>query len=131
MFKTILYTACLSLVFLGCGTENPFDRGPDYDDGSLIAPGLVEDMSFSANVMPVLSKCTGCHAGGTGGWTYDGGTEAYTQAFSVVDTAAPENSLLLIKGSGGDGHGGGSLFSSASDDYQKILAWISDGAPDN
>ena len=131
MFKTLLYSAILSMLVMGCGTENPFDRGEDYDDGTAVAPGPVGKMSFARNVKPILSKCTGCHAGGTGGWTYDGGADAHTQALSIVDTDNPENSLLLVKGTGKNGHGGGVIFTISSDDYKALLAWIQDGAPDN
>ncbi|WP_456426325.1 hypothetical protein [Rhodocaloribacter sp.] len=131
MFKLTFMSAALSLVLLGCGTENPFDRGPDVDLGSEPGPAPTGEVSFAANVMPVLSKCTACHAGGTGGWTYDGGAEAYAQALAIVDTDHPENSLMLRKGAGKDGHGGGVIFTVSSSEYQALLAWIQDGAPDN
>jgi len=128
----MLFGVILSLTFLGCGTDHPFDRGPDFDDGTVVVPpGPGDGVSFSFAVMPILETCVSCHAGGTGGWKYDGGPDAYNQAIQVVDIDDPESSLMLIKGSGGANHGGGQLFSVNSDEYDTILAWIEDGAPDN
>ena len=130
MLKQILYSVILSLALLGCGTENPFGRGEDFDDGTAVTPGPGGNVSFATNIKPVLKKCTSCHSGGTGGWTYDGGTNAYMQATSVVDADNPENSLLLLKGTGKNGHGGGAIFSITSDDYKALLAWIQGGVPE-
>ena len=131
MFKQLLYCTILTLALVGCGTENPFDRGEDFDDGTVEAPGAAESVSFATDVKPALSKCSSCHAGGTGGWTYDGGANAFGQVLSVVDLDDPENSTLLVKGSGGNGHGGGKVFSVSSEDYKALLAWIEDGGLDS
>ena len=115
----------------GCGSENPFRRGPealvDHDDAA-IPDGPV---SFARDVVPALSSCSSCHRSGAGGWVYAGGGSAYTEAFSQVDLANPINSGLLVKGSGGGGHGGGTLFSRTSTQYLTLLQWIEEGAPDN
>lgn len=131
MFKPLLLSALLATVLIGCGTDNPFERGPDFDDGSIDMPAPGEQFSFAADVKPILNACVGCHASGTGGWTYDGGADAYSQTQEVVNTNDPENSPLLVKGSGGDGHGGGTLFTGSSAEYTTLLQWIQDGAPDN
>jgi hypothetical protein len=126
----VFLTLLLATAMVGCGTENPFDRGPDYDDGTeVVAEG--NDITFSATVVPALTACAGCHAGGTGGWTYGGGGEAYNQVLQMVDTSNPAGSLLLVKGSGNAGHGGGRVFGSASASYSDILAWIEAGANNN
>ena len=131
MYKFLLFTALPSLLLLGCGTDNPFERGPDYDDGTVEMPLPGGQFSFATDVQPILTACVGCHTTGTGGWTYDAGADAYAQVQGIVDADDPENSPLLIKGSGGDGHGGGTLFTGSSTDYMILLQWIQDGAPDN
>jgi hypothetical protein len=132
LYLIMLFGLIVSLSLVGCGSENPFDRGPDFDDGTEIGPpGGGDEISFSVQVMPEIDICSSCHASGTGGWTYDGGADAFAQAIEIVDTDDPENSLMLIKGSGGDSHGGGTLFAVSSDEYDLILSWIEDGAPDN
>ncbi|NNE68993.1 MAG: hypothetical protein HKN29_01375 [Rhodothermales bacterium] len=126
---TKLLGLLMAVTMLGCGTENPFDRGPDYDTGT--NESVVGDITFSASVIPALSGCTGCHSNGTGGWTYDGGADAFAQVMSEVDLGSPESSALLVKGSGGDGHGGGTVIATSSSAYADILAWIEAGALDN
>ncbi len=46
-----------------------------------------------------------------------------------IDTANPENSLLLLKPLGKAPHEGGKLFSENSREYQVLLDWIKAGAP--
>ncbi|MDZ4700725.1 MAG: hypothetical protein SH809_13530 [Rhodothermales bacterium] len=121
----------LAALFLaGCGTENPFSRGFETNDGGNGGP-ITGDVSFAANVVPALRGCPACHSSGAGGWTYAGGGGAYGAVASVVDTGSPANSLLLVKGSGGAGHGGGTVLSASSSGYATILAWIEQGARDN
>lgn len=48
-----------------------------------------------------------------------------------VNTAVPEQSLLLLKASGAVSHTGGKLFSKESEYYQTLLRWIEAGAPDD
>lgn len=119
----------LCLAWAGCGTEHPFDRGAPFGDPAGPAPG--EAVSFQAHVKPALQACTSCHAAGAGGWTYDGGANAYNQVISQIDTQSPGDSPLLINATGGSGHGGGTIFSASSADYQALLAWIEEGAMDN
>lgn len=128
-----IFTIAAALVVFGlagCGTENPFDRGPDFDN-DVIDPGQSSEISFSTSIKPILQKCEGCHSGGTGGWTYDGGGGAHGQALSVVDLSDPEGSLLVVKAIGGDAHGGGAVISNNSDSYNALLVWIQEGAKDN
>ena len=51
---------------------------------------------------------------------------------SVVDTADPDASPLLVKTvSGGDPHGGGTFWSGRSPDYVALRQWIAEGAHKN
>ena len=127
--RSALLPLLLAFSMVGCGTENPFSRGPRIDHESSIE--VPETVSFSADVVPVLSTCISCHNDGTGGWTYAGGTAAYDEAFSVIDKDEPVNSLLLVKATGGAGHGGGALFSRSSPQYEILLRWVEQGALDN
>lgn len=45
-----------------------------------------------------------------------------------VDRNSPEDSLVLIKATGGDGHGGGTRFTTDSWEFQIFRRWIADGA---
>lgn len=117
-------------ILAGCGTDNPFDRGADLpsngDTGTPVGP-----VSFASDVKPALQVCASCHSGGAGGWMYTGGVDSFHAVSSVINTRVPEDSELLIKATGGDGHGGGSLFSVNSSSYQAILNWIAQGASNN
>lgn len=150
--RTLGSSLLLSLVAAGCGSAHPFDRGPTSTPEitptpeiptptATLAPGetpspatpTVAPPSFSDDVKPLLSPCTGCHTSGAAGtaWLYDGGAQAYEQVMTKVNLASPEESLLLIKASGGGAHGGGAFYSSSSASYQTILSWIEAGAPNN
>ena len=121
----------LLVTLLGCGTENPFSRGAETlgDTSINLSPG--EDVSFSLHVIPALSTCASCHRSGAGGWTYNGGATAYSAVIDIVDRSNPEQSELLISATGGDNHGGGSIFSIASTEYETILLWVEQGALNN
>lgn len=120
--------ACVIVLAAGCFSEHPFSRGEDDGTGGGQLP--LVDLSFSQDIKPILAKCTACHAAGAGGWTYDGGANAYGQAISVVNLGNPSSSPVLVFGSG-SGHDGGTIFNSSSDSYNAILAWITEGAQDN
>ena len=128
--KPILPLVFLSTILVGCGTENPFARGPridaDFSDPS--APGTT--VSFEEDVVPILTSCIGCHRDGTGGWTYAGSAGAYSAVIEVINLDNPENSELLVKATGGN-HGGGALFTASSSSYETILRWIEQGGLDN
>lgn len=121
----------MAMLSAGCGTENPFSRGPGTEDDQIVGPGPGGEVSFANNVVPALSACVACHRSGAGGWTYDGGAEAYASVLEVIDRNAPGDSDLLVAATGGDNHGGGTVFSASSDTYAAILAWIEQGALDN
>ena len=120
----------IAVMFVGCSTDAPFKRGFDYSGGSLSGPDF-DNVTFDGTVRAVLRPCASCHSSGAGGWTYDGGGGAYDAVISVVNRNDPPNSPLLINATGGDGHGGGAIFSQSSSEYAAIVAWIEAGAPNN
>jgi len=102
--------------------------------------------SFRRDVMPVFFRA-GCNAGTCHGsargkdgfmlslFGYDPKGD-YDRIVSEmpgrrVNTAVPEQSLLLLKAIGGVSHTGGKLFDSDSDLYKTLLAWVEAGAPDD
>ncbi len=93
-------------------------------------------LSYATDIKPIWAarNCTGCH-GSSGGLTLSGTASAsYTElSAGRLDLATPSNSLILKKPlTSGVSHGGGKIFTSTSDaDYQKILTWIQQGAPNN
>ena len=96
----------------------------------------LDEAFFRGYVQPILEKrgkdgyaCVHCHATHT---IFDG---TYSTVMHVVDTADPENSLILRKptsssetegvtGSTILAHGGGVRFTKDSPEYATILAWI-------
>jgi hypothetical protein len=134
MFKRTLLTLSfcfgLSLVLTGCGTDNPFDRGADLPAGN--QPDTpATSVSFASDVKPILQACASCHSGGAGGWVYTGGVESHASVMTQVNASSPELSEILIKATGGNGHGGGSFFNASSSSYQTIVHWITQGAKNN
>jgi mono/diheme cytochrome c family protein len=140
----------VALLLSGCGAENPLQRGESSgatppDNSSPCGAKIVSfnslaktaqddcppTASFSAAVKPALQRCSGCHASGAGGWTYDNGPQAYTQTLGQLDQDDAATSPLLLKAINQSSHGGGPQFTSTSAEYADILAWIAAGAPDN
>jgi Protein of unknown function (DUF1549)/Protein of unknown function (DUF1553) len=114
-----------------------------------IAHGAAPDAappSFRRDVMPVFFRA-GCNAGTCHGsargkdgfmlslFGYDPKGD-YERIVSEmvgrrVNTAVPEQSLLLLKATGAVSHTGGKLFSRESVYYQSLICWIEAGAPDD
>lgn len=95
-------------------------------------------VSFATDVLPIFAArgCAGCHRGSAGLVLTGGPHETRAQlagAGARVNLATPADSLVLRKPSlRGVAHGGGRIFACASDpDYQRILAWIKQGARDD
>ncbi|WP_164100777.1 DUF1549 and DUF1553 domain-containing protein [Candidatus Laterigemmans baculatus] len=126
--------------------------------GSFAAPALAKEpaapggpaedtVSFVNDVMPWLTKANcnsgGCHAkagGGQNGFQLSLlGFEPQDDYASIVREArgrrivraAPEESLILKKASGGIPHGGGVRLVRGSAGYDTILRWIQQGATDS
>jgi hypothetical protein len=105
------------------------------------------NMSFSAQIVPIFSNrgCTACHSGNKiganlGDMALDGGANhIYSQLVNtthplIVQTAAPAKSLVLTMPSyenPPDAHPNVTFTGPQDPDYQKILAWITEGAPNN
>lgn len=102
------------------------------------------DIDFANRVVPILTKhhCNGggCHGAANGQnsfWLSLMGFEPEEDYEHLVKEArarrlsfaAPDESLLLQKGTARLPHGGGPRLDPASDDYQVLRAWIAAGAP--
>ncbi|MGV3772515.1 MAG: DUF1549 and DUF1553 domain-containing protein [Verrucomicrobiales bacterium] len=101
-------------------------------------------VNFPNEIVPIFTK-TGCNGGGCHGKS--GGqngfklsllgfepTEDYEYLVKEargrrIFPAAPERSLLLLKGAATLPHGGGKRIEEGSDDYQLLARWISQGMP--
>lgn len=101
-------------------------------------------VDFATEVEPLLSRF-GCNSGGCHGKA--SGQNGFKLSLFGFDTdfdyhtlvsegrgrrvmvAAPERSLLLLKGSGAVPHGGGRRLELGSEPYRLILSWIQSGAP--
>lgn len=101
-------------------------------------------INFPNEIVPIFTKLTcnsgGCHgkSGGQNGFRLSLlGFEPQEDHEYVVREgrgrrifpAAPEQSLLLRKASGGLPHGGGKWMKPGDDNYNLIVAWIQQGAP--
>src|SRR5207253_3474756 len=100
--------------------------------------------SFLNDVVPILTRlgCNqgACHGKGTGqngfrlslrGYAPDWDYLSLTREFSSrrINTAVPEESLLLQKPLGLVPHGGGKLFQAGTRAHRVLLAWLRAGAP--
>ena len=101
-------------------------------------------IAFGTDVVPTLTKlgCNsgGCHGKATGqngfrlsllGFEPHFDYEALVRDGSGrrLFPAAPERSLLLLKGAGRVPHGGGRRLAEDSDEYRVLHSWIAQGAP--
>src|SRR5687768_9968609 len=130
------------------GTATITAKGPDGMKTTL--PVKVEKskavtpINFGNQVVPIFTK-TGCNGGGCHGKS--GGqngfmlsllgfepTEDYEHLVKEARgrrlfPAAPDRSLLLMKGTAALPHGGGKRLDSNSDDYRLLVRWINQGMP--
>ena len=110
------------------------------------SPLFAADPSFRRDIMPVFFRA-GCNAGTCHGsargkdgfmlslFGYDAKGD-YERVVNEmvgrrVNTAVPEQSLLLLKSIGAVPHTGGKIFMKDSEHYQTLLRWIEVGAPDD
>lgn len=109
-------------------------------------PAPPKPVSFRLDVMPVFFRA-GCNSGGCHGaaigkdgfhlslFGYDPAGDYYRLTRQIVgrriDSAVPEQSLLLLKATGKVPHTGGRRFAPGSDLYNTILRWIEQGAKDD
>lgn len=98
--------------------------------------GTPPTVSFSQDVMPILqSRCQVCHqSGGVAGNTrfiVADVNSTYNSVINLIDLVNPQNSRLLRKGAGLTDHGGGQVIAPNSPEFQTILQWIQEGAPNN
>lgn len=91
-------------------------------------------ISFATDVMPVLSdNCFSCHKNGDENFDVSTASTTFTNlgTYTLINTADPVNSQLLLKGSGSVSHNGGTRISTTSTGYATIRDWITQGALNN
>ena len=101
-------------------------------------------LSFTNDVIPILSKfgCNsgGCHGRAIGQNGFKLSLYGYNPEFDYaalvheglgrrVSPAAPDESLFLLKATGGMPHGGGVRMTTESDAYRLLRNWITSGLP--
>ena len=121
-----------------------------YGDKTLTIPVTAANcdvnlpINFGNQIVPIFTKL-GCNSGGCHGKAsgQNGfkmsllGFEPEVDYTALVKEArgrrvfpaAPDNSLLLLKASGGIAHGGGKRMEVGSDEYRLIRRWIAAGTP--
>jgi len=121
-----------------------------YGDKTIVLPLTVSDMgvnlpiNFANQVVPIFTKL-GCNSGGCHGKASgQNGFRLSLLGFEPeIDYAAlvmeargrrvfpadPDNSLLLLKGTGILPHGGGKRMEKDSDEYRLVRRWVASGMP--
>lgn len=105
---------------------------------------VVRPLSFFNDVVPILSKA-GCNSGGCHGKAigqngfklslygfnpeFDYAALVHEGLGRRVSPAAPDESLILLKGRGAMPHGGGVRMASDSESYRLLRRWIDQGLP--
>ena len=116
-------------------TETPQPVEPDNGTGggtpATPPPTTSASKTFGADVMPVLvAKCQVCH-GSNGRFTITTASSTYNNITALKGTAAAGGQYLLSKGSGTEGHGGGTVIATSSAEYATIKSWVDAGAANN
>jgi hypothetical protein len=110
-----------------------------------LEPRSPRPWDFGHDIMPVLSRL-GCNTGGCHGrasgqngfhlsiFGYDSQGDFLALARDAgsrrVSKFSPKDSLFLAKATGRMAHGGGPRLKVGSPEYQTLLAWVADGAPE-
>lgn len=108
------------------------------------SPVSAQPLNFTNDILPVLSKYScnsgGCHGKAIGQNGFKLSLFGFDPAFDYaalvhegrgrrISPAAPDDSLLLRKASGGTSHGGGVRFTTDSPPYRLLRRWIEEGLP--
>jgi len=137
-----------TVIPLGNGTATITAKGPDELTAVLTVTvkqfDEIRPINFPNQIVPIFTK-TGCNAGGCHGKASgQNGFKLSLLGFEPAEDyehlvkeargrrlfpAAPENSLLLLKGTAALPHGGGKRLEPDSDDYRLLVRWISQGMP--
>src|SRR5205085_12310375 len=106
--------------------------------------GSNRQVHFTHEVMPILTKA-GCNTGGCHGKS--GGQNGFALSLFATDPefdydslvnqgrgrrlfpAAPEQSLMLLKGTAQTAHGGGARLDAKSEHFNLLRRWIAQGMP--
>lgn len=132
--RAVQVASVMFALAVGCAD---FSRGPapvavdgGTDDD---APSTDAAVAFADVEAILIDSCQRCHAtGGEAGDTtflLTGDAAAdFATAGRFVAVDAPASSRLLAKMSG-NGHGGGTVHAAGTPEYQTVLRWIQEGAP--
>jgi len=120
--KTLLSLIVLAIIMSSC-TYSWIVEEDVIDPSDPDAP----EVSFSSEIAPIFSKCTGCH--NTGGQTPDlTAANAYSSLTSsslYVNTSEPESSLIYTKPTGNH------FATYSASEASLVLTWITQGAKNN
>ncbi len=111
-----------------------------------IAPRASRSWDFGEDIVPILTRM-GCNTGSCHGrlegqngfhlslFGYDPAGDYQAVARDAgqrrLSPMSPEESLFLVKASGRTPHVGGPRLAIGSPEYQTMLAWVRDGAPEH
>jgi hypothetical protein len=113
---------------------------------AVTAESIEEDLpiNFGNQIVPIFTKlgCNsgGCHGKASGQNGFKLSLLGFEPEFDYsalvkeargrrVNPSAPEQSLLLLKASGGIAHGGGKRLEVGSDEYKSLRRWVAAGLP--
>jgi hypothetical protein len=111
--------------------QNPFSYGTRA--GGDVVP---EDVTYADDVYPILMmRCAVCHEAGGAAQTTEfvlTGDPARDHAslLPLLVAGDPDNSVLLLVGSGASSHRAGSILVEGSVEHETLARWIEQGATD-
>lgn len=103
-------------------------QGANYE--ATVTPPVVTNTTFVDIYSFLAADCSGCHGGGTGGFTANNDIDTtYNSALTKVNGGTAELSALLREPAGIVTHGGGqiALYGQGQAKYNLVLKWIADG----